>query len=207
MLRMIPGPNVLLTALTTVLFLGLPDSLAGQDSPPVVPSLYRQLAEAADGYRTGKETFFIAMPTPPHDVRGPFASRDEAHRAAATAGRRFAVYGPFIASRDSIPRRGSELVSVSLRFRTNRGDSVVQINPREVDALFFSLSSVDKFMIPYYVQVRGLDYASRLRNQIIAFGSGPTCHWARTLPCRIDMTGVQPLPADSMKGGDRNQRN
>lgn len=46
------------------------------------------------------------------------------------------------------------------------------IAPRQVDAIFFSLSAFDKFVAPYYTQVQGPAYAQALRDSLEAFIRG-----------------------------------
>jgi hypothetical protein len=37
----------------------------------------------------------------------------------------------------------------------------------EVDAIFLTLPAIDKFMIPYYSRVFGIDSAAAMRTQIV----------------------------------------
>ena len=86
----------------------------------------------------------------------------------ADSGANYAVFGPFVTPADSVPDSLPRLLNVRLTFRTPRGTvHNKDVNPRFVDALFLSMSAVDKFMIPYYSNLYGPEYARRMRDDVL----------------------------------------
>jgi hypothetical protein len=56
--------------------------------------------------------------------------------------------------------------SITVRLHARDGRQAdVQLDPREDDALFFSLGAVDTFLVPVYAARDGLDAALRFRAQ------------------------------------------
>ena len=154
-----------------------PSALAGQDTVGVPASLLRALAEAADVYRTGRPIFLVADRRFPHYVIGRFETRAEALRFQGDSGSRYGVFGPFVTPADSVSPTAPKLYNVRLFYRTPQGAvRTKDVNPREVDALFMSMSAVDKFMVPYYAKVYGPDYAKRLRDDVTVAASVPIGH-------------------------------
>ena len=133
---------------------------AAQDST-VSATMLRVLAEVADQFRTGRPVFLVADHRFPHNVAGPFASYDEANRVRADSGTAFGVFGPYVTARDSIAD-SSRVLNVRVTVQTPKGRVVFDVDPAQVDALFFSNSAVDKFVLPYYTSVYGPEYAASL---------------------------------------------
>jgi hypothetical protein len=148
----------------------------------------KRIAEALDGHRTGSQVFVVASYLHPHIVRGVYPTMAEANRAAAVAGR-YGVFGPYLTLRDSVGligcvHKGPTDMNAYCPLRGLRGvthdrvDSVsltVHVHgqpPRSiplangVDAVFLSLSAVDKFVVPYYTRLYGPDSAAAMRRQI-----------------------------------------
>jgi hypothetical protein len=142
--------------------------LCGQDTTAVPASLLRVLAEAADVHRTGRPVFLVADRRFPHHVIGHLDSRPKALQMQSDSGASYyGVFGPFVTPADSAPSDAMKLTSVRLTFKTAKGATQTKdIDPKQVDALFMSMSAVDKFMIPYYAQIYGPDYAARLRDDV-----------------------------------------
>ena len=62
----------------------------------------------------------------------------------------------------------SDLDSVRVTVFVKSGPPQFTTYPRaEVDALFFTLSAIDKFVIPYYQRLLGADYADSLRKGFV----------------------------------------
>src|SRR5256885_8497878 len=83
------------------LALGATAPLAQQPSPPLSAPLLRRLAEAADGYRTGKAIYVVTSVRDPYDVRGVFATDSLATIEARKEGPTYRVYSP-----SATPRHG-----------------------------------------------------------------------------------------------------
>lgn len=163
-------------------------------------TLARVLAEAADGYRTGMPIWIVASVGPDYDIRGVFDNTVDALAAIPrgdTTG--YEVFGPFVSDLDfglppmffglchspptryrpcypvwegpSVPMADIELIRVTA-FADDRELVTWEMTPDEVDAIFFSLSAVDKFVILYYTSVFGLSYAEDLRRSLEQFITG-----------------------------------
>jgi len=146
--------------------------LDGQDTT-VSATMLRVLAEGADVYRTGKPVFLVADYRYPHNVLRAFNSRSDALKAKADSGGNYGVFGPYVAPRDPIAETAPKIVAVKVTMQTQAGQKTYDVDPRQSDALFFSMSAVDKFVLPYYLKLLGPDYALRLRHKaIVAFRSG-----------------------------------
>lgn len=179
-------------ALMVVAFLFLAGLSAGSAAAQVrgVPaSLLKRLAEAVDGSRTGMPLFVVADSQSPHTVRGVFPSRPEAVDAARRAGITYGAFGPFYAPLDtgderhswviwphgplsmgdSVPRLREAVAADNIRdivitINTRDGRAVTSTYaPNEVDAVFFTVSALDKFAFPYYARVYGVTAAAHLR--------------------------------------------
>jgi hypothetical protein len=133
----------------------------------------------------------------PHRVIGRFESLTAAQQLRADSGSTFGVFGPYVTPADAPPQGDSQVESVFIRYRTPQGLKMRKLDPA-VDALFLTMSAVDKFMIPYYSRVYGPKYADVLRGQLRV--KRPGCHIA-TSPCypvpdgRIEVLQVpDPVP-------------
>jgi hypothetical protein len=144
-------------------------ALHGQDSAGAAmpASLLRVLAEAADAHRTGQPVYLVADRRFPHRVIGHFDSRAEAMEMRSDSGSSYGVFGPFVTPPDSVSAAAPKLMNVRLTFKTPQGATrTKEVDPRQVDALFMSMSAVDKFMIPYYARLYGPEYAQRFRDDV-----------------------------------------
>ena len=173
-------------------------ALAQRDTSasPVSATLLRVVAEAADGYRTGEPTYFVAEYRFPHSVRGPYKTLADA-RNAVTRG--YGVFGPYTTPPDE-QKETVRVVRVTLSVLNEKGvrtESEVKLDSA-VDALFLTRAAVDKFLVPYYVRVYGPDgprFAERLQKQIT-----PLCHLYTSIPCTLTPSGgVQPLRIENWK--------
>jgi hypothetical protein len=158
------------------------DSLSGP--------MLRRLAEAADGYRTGRPIFFAVSTTPPHVVLGSFSNRDSARAFAtrmSTPGRRVGAFGPFITPADSTAVRVTRVLVV-VRGAT-RTDTIT-VDPFSLDAIFWSLPSLDKFCIPHYAMIYGPAFADSVRTALRGQmnSRGFVGHWLGTF-CGDDDLG------------------
>lgn len=155
---------------------------------PLSALVAKRLAEAADGYR-GKLMYFVSDFETAGEL-GAFEGEDERDQArkdrdareANGNGRKFGVFGPFFTEEaDAIREAGlkPEILDITVRVRlpdeqvhseTFKGD--------EFDALFWSRSALDKFVIPYYVTALNLEYANKLPGQF----SEPNIYMLAHLP-------------------------
>lgn len=162
--------------------------------PP--PALVRRIAEAADGFRTGKDIFFVVDPGEGGTGGrvGVFHDRTDALVAAdGTEGAR--AFGPFRTPRDRRPD-GNEIPESAIRKVTveyaDGSTREVCVRPEDetpdrpaVDALFFSISAFDKFVVPYYSLVQGARQAQERRKDFLerwGRAEDPVYMWCH-LPC------------------------
>lgn len=164
---------------------------------PESAGLLRRLAEAADGYRTGRRIWIVASRQPPYDVGGVFASETTAVHVARDSGELWGSFGPYVTPRD-LGQLPVFIIAPPMHCRPTIVcwdvwvqtpdtswleqdiDSLVvtayhhsgrmardRVSP-DVDAIFFSLSAFDKFAIPYYSALSGPEFALRLRQSVIS---------------------------------------
>ncbi|HEX2191486.1 MAG TPA: hypothetical protein VHG51_21420 [Longimicrobiaceae bacterium] len=137
---------------------------------PISAAMARRLAEAADGFRSGKPVYLVVDYEDPERVRSfeGEGAREAAERArregeAAGEGSRLGVFGPFLTEGDPPGAAGAEVLDVTIRVRLPDGSTRTEtFGGTEVDALFWSRAAVDKFVVPYYAAARGLEHAARL---------------------------------------------
>ena len=79
-------------------------------------------------------------------------------------------------TRDSLPEDSlgirptplDSVRSVTLTVVTKDGRSMrTTVLPEDAEAFFLTMSAVDKFLIPYYTQLYGVEYAARLREEYL----------------------------------------
>lgn len=194
--------TIVVTALvTTLVITSRPQPVSGASAatvaqpkqPALSAAMLRRLAEAADGYRTGQETWIVMAKNEPYEVMGGFTDPKEAERVRGDTSRN-GVHGPYVTPRDYdraivfVPRphfpptrygRDSLWMLPERPWRVEDVDSMVitafhHSGPRwrvasrglEVDALFFTLAAQDKFVFPYYATVSGLATARAMRDSL-----------------------------------------
>jgi hypothetical protein len=135
-----------------------------QDTIPESASLLRRLAEAADGYRDGKDKWVVASRRAEkgnHRVAGVFDTFQEADFTARREGPEYAAFGPYRTPKEEFLVAPNErvgkviVVYVDGRKRSYDADSV--------DALFWGLSAFDKFIVPYLSSIASAEYAAEQR--------------------------------------------
>lgn len=162
-------------------------------------ALLRRIAEAADGYRTGTAVFVVASYAFPYTVAGVFESRERAMRVARESGESYAVFGPYTTPQDFgrptafvtkphcdptiyDPRfcgtwvlpdtawLADDVDSLTITVYHRSGRRWVGTNRgHDLDAVFFKLPAIDKFLIPYHTRLYGPESAARLRDSIGAY--------------------------------------
>lgn len=173
---------------------GAPSPANAQVDTSITPSLLRRLGEAVDGHRTGRPVYVVAAYQFPHAVVGVFPDRlrasNERERAGPAA---YGVFGPYTAHRDipsgwyygcrhdgrtsmylpaicpDRPRLPlQDIAEITISVRTRGGEMISsRFEPGEVDAVFFTLSAIDKFVLPYYERVLGAAQAARMREEMV----------------------------------------
>ena len=154
------------------------------------PPLLRRLAEAVDGHRTGRPVWVVASHDSLNPVRGVLSDRPSADRLARRLGSSYDVFGPYLSPRELasaymvvncvhdgtvsimtpycpgpiIPRQNVDSMSLTI-FVRGGATRRMPIDPG-VDAVFLSLPAIDKFAIPYYSRVVGIEAAAAMRSQI-----------------------------------------
>jgi|SRR5438309_678660 len=189
------APRRIHLALALAPWLGLSPVPAAAQDTTVTATLLKVVGEAVDGYRTGRPVYVVAAYQFPHSVHGVFSTKDSAMTAKPRAGRGFGVFGPYTAPVDGggemryamiacphyTPTRykcptidsaftvpASQVDSVRVTVFASDGRSRTTTYQRtEMDALFFTLSAMDKFVLSYYGRLFGVGYASSIRDQIV----------------------------------------
>jgi hypothetical protein len=151
-----------------------PEPTFAQDSTPaeakepqVSASLLRRLAEVADAYRTGRPVFIVASTKAPHDIKDVYEDAGAATKAAAAAGPSYQRFGPYITPRDRFKGKPAEVLAITVKLRTGSDTVSVTVDPRKYDALVWTLPALDKFLVPYYARIYGLDRARELREEYL----------------------------------------
>jgi len=166
---------------------------------PLTAALLRRLGEAADGYRTGRPVYVVACYDDPRDALRVFEREADALEHLARAGDRFGMFGPFATpvdgSASGVPvgeagasleaRDGSapagEVVEVVLSLRDDAGaETTIRLDGREHDALFWSMSAIDKFAVPYYTRTDGPEYAAEMRRRAMRAQGTAVAHMPRS---------------------------
>jgi hypothetical protein len=142
----------------------VPRVVAKQDTITKSSFLLKRLAQAADGYRDGKDRYVVAGLEFPHKVIGVFLTKAGADSLAAdstTEARSFATFGPFrTALEPGIAAEVDNVDSVVVYYL--EGDPSVY-HGETVDALFWGISAFDLFVAPYLTRVYGAAYAASQR--------------------------------------------
>jgi hypothetical protein len=157
----------------------------------VMPTtLGKVLSQAADGYRTGEPLWIVAQSEPDYDVTGVFDDYEQAVEAQGVEPG-LEVFGPYVTDMDFgrppmffgachrpptryylcldseslIPMSEIEAISVTVQA-VDRAPIEWTLTPEDADAIFFNLSAVDKFLLPYYTTLFGVGYAERVRQEL-----------------------------------------
>ena len=155
---------------------------------PVSAVVAKRLAAAADGFRHGKPMYFVSGFRDPAgfqrfegEAGRAAAERARLEREAKGGGERFGVFGPYVTepAAGTDAAAGPEVLDVTVRVRLSDGSTQTRVfGGGEFDALFWTRSAVDKFVIPYYTGALGLDHAVRLSGEF----AGEDVYMAAHLP-------------------------
>lgn len=142
----------------------------------------RVLAEAVSSYADTGQFFVAASTVTPFTPLGYYRSRATADSAVGRAGGSYRVFGPYPGLARPDPFR---VVSVTVRVRTDSGERDLHYLPG-TDAVFLTVSAMQKFMIPYYRRLYGNDYAETLDSIVLVPAPPrpptPPCH-LMSVPC------------------------
>ncbi len=143
---------------------------------PLSAGLGKRLSEAADGFHDGLYHYFIASRTSPYYLFAPAGDADDLtargyayieleNRQNEFPGRDYEVFGPYFTPDDEAVRLFDyieiRLMKNSLYKQTEVYKTIVL--DADADAVFFNMSSVDKFVTPYYTRLYGCEMAETMR--------------------------------------------
>ncbi|HET6763141.1 MAG TPA: hypothetical protein VFH27_05695 [Longimicrobiaceae bacterium] len=179
-----------------------PARLAGSSaqSVPLSAFLVRRLAEAADGTR-GDQVFCTARLTPDakfdYEVKThtTLIEAETEQNNAATRNVTLDIFGPFETQASKGPEIGTSAIKSIVVTLDN--DHQVNVSPTTYDSLFWTVSAVDKFVIPYYAR-EGLGRAGVVRSLFDKEGMVCLEHGPNTEPSVVpasDATLASPIPA------------
>ena len=167
--------------LIAVIALSLPALLPAQRGARLTQQ--RVLQEAVSSYSDTGQFFVVAATARPFTVLGYFKTREAADSAAASRTTGYTTSGPYPGL---VTRDPWEVLSITVRVRTDSGERELHYDPRTVDAVFLSMSAVRKFMLPYYRRLYGDAYANALALAItVPRPPTPPCH-RMSFPCTVD---------------------
>ncbi|MFN8582588.1 MAG: hypothetical protein U0163_16640 [Gemmatimonadaceae bacterium] len=168
----------------------------GSPAPTVIQM--KRLVEAADGSRTGAAVWVVLGGDPQAEPLGTFPDLKAATEFAQKTGNGARAFGPvqtdleppsgiaacvhggatrWYTARCVPPARftpRSDVATLSLMITRKDGsrDSIPIAN--DADAVFMSPAAIDKFAVPYYVRVIGLDAVQRLRTEAARSFANPS---------------------------------
>lgn len=173
----------------------------GADQTPLPIALMKRLAEAASGYRDHPE-FWLVCRFRPVEGKRPYDFQILSDRTSAEQQRNalndgagapvYGAFGPFTATGD--PKPDYRVVRVVLDIRPTTGEPFsIDVGQKlqdegywngegdlPCDALVWSLSALEKFILPYYTFVEGPEGAKRAREAFVAPGCFMTGHLPTT---------------------------
>jgi len=164
-------------------------SAARNRSRPLSAKLIRRLAAAADGHRDGREIYFMARfeaeDDGDFDVNGPY-THDQLNTLRVPQG--FGIFGPYQteACIDDISRTPVKKITIELH-----NGHTFSFEGTRFDALFWSVSALEKFAIPHYTTIRGVEKAQHILRQFVDTDVFLLAHDPNT---EETMIGVTPRP-------------
>jgi hypothetical protein len=154
--------------------------------------LLRRIAEAADGFR-GEEIFCRARFQPNNQFDFEVsAERDKTKLSPAGGG--FGVFGPFFTPETPGPDlKDTPIASITVKLKDGR---VIKVDPQKVDALFLTVSAVEKFAVPYYASKNSVPMAARVLQGFDQAGIVFLTHGPETEPKVQRLSDAVPLGDD-----------
>lgn len=165
-------------------------------SPPRTAAYLQQLAAVVDGYSGGGPVWVVMCDTTsPYEVIGAFPTESQAneaaHNARGTSGRTCWVDGPYTSDPSfrnltttygAVCKKGwdsqclsdtsavlsvTDVQTITMTTTLRSGQTIVEsFRPQNVEAIFFTMSAVDRMLIPYYVRLYGVEWAARQRQEL-----------------------------------------
>lgn len=161
---------------------------------PLSAYMLKRLAHCADGHRTGKP-LRIRM-----DSTAPFTAHEVIHEGCADPElcKGEEIVGPFLTYEDDdVLEKRRKVAKVVVHF-----DDGTVTEVHEADALFWSMSALEKFCFPWYSAQYGPKMAFRMWSQYANDKDMVVlCHDPRCEPCDVGGGGVQNV--ESMLGAKR----
>ena len=148
----------------------------------ITATMLRVAAEAADGYRAGREIHVLVTrgPNPRPSI---YPTLEEA-RAASLRGMG-AYVGAYRTPPDTLSPELGRVLRVQVTLLEATGDTIEWTVPLDsVDLIAWSMPAIEKFVVPYYARLYGADYAQRFRSQY--FNTVPYllyCHDLMSIEC------------------------
>lgn len=164
-------------------------------------TMLSRLAEAVDGHRCGEPAYYVGrywytVATEGHRLFGPFKKcRDaEDFRAALPEPGEYGIFGPFYTMKETPKSTGHEVDKVVITFKGTA--KKITLSGKEFDAVFWSASSLEKFLIPYYVSIGTVgegDVLAQVSSDFDVLAHRPGSIWQTEVPqTSIDDVG-EPL--------------
>lgn len=148
---------------------------------PITAGLARRLAEAADGLRDGKYYYFVSQQQYPYDLQAAGGTTDTEASYAADILRSelnsfngkelYYKYGPY-----RMPEDYAQPVTydhVEIRLLNNGAVAHCETLDGDTDAIVLNLSAFDKFLLPYYTRLYGVEVAKEMREAALTTFAGP----------------------------------
>lgn len=154
------------------------------DTGPKLPaSLLSRLTEAADGHRDGQVSWLVGKLKRKYKkgykIKGPYKDQEVAYEKnrdlfddQEPTNDLAKIFGPFLTYED-FGEKESQVEYVTLHLK---GGDVVKLDGAKYDCVFWSLSAVDKFVVPYYVQIANLEEAEEVRDHFLDDGTIAAIH-------------------------------
>lgn len=145
---------------------------------PVSAGVAKRLAAAADGFRHGRPMYFVSGyrdvgPIQRYEGEEGREAAERARREREARGEEVDVFGPYVTGAGGEPgaRAGHEVLDVTVRVRLTDGSVRTRVlDGGDYDAIFWTRSAVDKFVIPYYAGAVGLPQAVRISEDFAGDG-------------------------------------
>lgn len=170
-------------------------------NPPVSAGMLRRLAEAADCIRNSEPVWFTAMSSDPTaEVFGPFVDEGSALRDAEDRPAGYDAFGPYITEGEMPTSGRAKVLGCAIWARTSDGSLVWNVfSSSEVDAIFLTDVSLDKFAVPYMSRLYGPDYAADWRTEVLdTIAERGCCHKTKTFTGSCPLVPLPPDPAAIM---------
>ena len=132
-------------------------------------TLIRRLGEAADGFRGRGKAYYVVKLEPDtdgnHEVDGPYEKKEDIAGtvvgAEVTSGVR-GLFGPILTGPLGVPKA----VTIT-KIDISTAAAKKELTGKDFgDCMFYSVSAIEKFAIPYYARMFGGDYVKRLHDSV-----------------------------------------